>query len=296
MGRYGLKRFSFAVLLIGLSALFQGKAQAVIFGDGNPENGVEDQRLIPTKEQPSAMSAVGTVICDGGLRGTATHIKSPSIDSNLSIIVTAAHILFEVKSGKRYASCSYLPENKRLSAISFKTISEHNFDPSNTDKIAQSDSDIVFVALERPLQQQALLLSDRDPIIDEKLFLLGYNSSQNQLTESANCKVYSSTQFASEKLLLHDCDARSGASGGALLLQGEKGRPTTLIAVHGGTFLIKTVLINGIGEAETTGANRDGAVVDPERWINQARRVDQSVVLRLQQFVAYLAKGSQDQR
>ena len=43
-------------------------------------------------------------------------------------------------------------------------------------------------------------------------------------------------------------------------------------------------------------ASRDGAVADPERWINQARRVDQSVLLRLQQFVAYLAKGSQGQR
>ena len=92
------------------------------------------------------MAAVGTIICDGGLRGTATHIKSSSTDANQSIIITAAHILFDVKSGNRYASCSYLPKNKRLSAISFKTISEHNFDPSNSNKIAQSESDIVFVA------------------------------------------------------------------------------------------------------------------------------------------------------
>ena len=305
MGRYGLKRFNGAALLIALSSLLSTTAQTAIFGDGNADNGIEDQRLLlrqgqQSQQQLSAMAAVGTVICDGGLRGTATHIKSPSIDSDLSIIVTAAHILFEEKSGKRYSSCSYLPENKRFSAISFKTISEHNFDPSNADKIAQSESDIVFVALERPLQQQALLLSDREPTIDERLSLMGYNSSQNQLTESANCKVYSSTQFASEKLLLHDCDARSGASGGPLLLQGEKDQPAKLIAVHGGTFLIKTVLINGIGEAASKSnrnrANRDGAVVDPERWINQARRVDRSVVLRLQRFAAYLAKGSQGQR
>lgn len=280
-------------------------AQGAIFGDGNPENGIEDQRLMLSLEQrgqtgPNAMAAVGTIICDGGLRGTATHIKSPSTDANLSIIVTAAHILFDVKSGKGYASCSYLPKNKRLSAISFKTISKHSFDPLNRDKIAQSESDIVFVALNRPLQQPALLLSEPQIIGSGKLSLLGYNSSQNHLTESADCKQYGSIQFASEKLLLHDCDASSGASGGPLLLRSEKGQPAKLIAVHGGTLLIKTLLINGIGEAasksNSNSASRDGAVADPERWINQARRVDQSVLLRLQQFVAYLAKGSQDQR
>lgn len=247
------------------------------------------------------MAAVGTIICDGGLRGTATHIKSSSTDANQSIIITAAHILFDVKSGKPYTSCSYLPKNKRLSAISFKTISEHNFDPLNSNKIAQSESDIVFVALDRALQQPALLLSESRASGNEKLSLLGYNSSQNHLTESADCKQYGSIQFASEKLLLHDCDARSGASGGPLLLRSDNDQPAKLIAVHGGTLLIKTLLIktlliDGMDEAESNSASSDGAVADPERWINQARRVDRAVLERLRRFVAYLAKGSQGQR
>jgi V8-like Glu-specific endopeptidase len=271
--------------------LLQSISQAAVFGDGSPENGIEDQRLIPARGQPSAMSAVGTIICDGGLRGTATHIRSSLIDTSHAIIVTAAHILFDAKSGKNYSSCSYLPENKRLSAISFESISEHSFDPTNTDKIAQSENDIVFVALTWPPQQPALLLEDTKSIGGGKLSLLGYNSSQNQLTESADCKAYSSTQFASEKLFLHDCDAKSGASGGPLLLQISKDQPAKLIAVHGGTLLV-----NGIAGVETSSASRDGAVANPERWINQARRVDQSVLLRLQQFAAYLAKGSQGQR
>lgn len=266
-------------------------AQAAIFGDGNPENGFEDQRLVPTENRPSAMAAVGTVICDGGLRGTATHIKSPSIDPSRSIIVTAAHILFDAKSGEKYASCSYLPENRRFSTVSFAAISAHNFDPLNDDKIAQSENDIVFVALNRPLQQSALLLSESRAIDNGKLSLLGYNSSQNQLTESAHCKQYTSIQFASEKLLLHDCDARSGASGGPLLLRSDNDQPAKLIAVHGGTLLT-----NGEDKAETNSASRNGAVADPERWINQARRVDRAVLEQLQRFVAYLAKDSQAQR
>jgi len=225
------------------------------------------------------------------LRGTATHIKSLSTDTNQSIIVTAAHILFDVKSGKKYASCRYLPQNKRLSAIAFKAISDHSFDPLNTNKITQSENDIVFVALARSLQQPALLLSESQVIGEGRLSLLGYNSSQNQLTESTDCQQYASIQFASKKLLLHDCDARSGASGGPLLLRAKNNQPAKLIAVHGGTLLV-----NDIGQTESNSASPDGAVADPERWINQARRVDQSVLLRLQQFVAYLAKDSQGQR
>ena len=298
MGRYGLKRFS-CVALLGLSLLLPSLAQAAIFGDGNPENGIEDQRLILSPEQQSqaesnAMAAVGTIMCDGGLRGTATHIQSPATDTDQSIIVTAAHILFDVKSGKRYDSCSYLPKNKRLSAISFKTISEHSFNPRNSNKIAQSENDIVFVALNRVLHQPALLLSESRSIGGGKLSLLGYNSSQNHLTESTDCKQYRSIQFTSEKLLLHDCDARSGASGGPLILRSDNDQPAKLIAVHGGTLLIKTLLIDGMDKAESHSARRDGSVVDPERWINQARRVDRAVLERLRRFVAYLAKGSHD--
>lgn len=206
--------------------------------------------------------------------------------------------MFDLQSGKKYASCRYLPENRRFSAVSFASISVHSFDPLNDNKIAQSENDIVFVALSKSLQQPALELSDTKPVGSGRLSLLGYNSWQNRITESVGCKQYSSVQFASEKLLLHDCDARSGASGGPLLVQNENNQSARLIAVHGGTLLVNKIGQSGLelSSAQTSSANRDGAVADPERWINQARRVDQSIVLRLQQFVAYLAKDSQDQR
>ncbi|MBT6593851.1 MAG: hypothetical protein HOO18_07845 [Porticoccaceae bacterium] len=282
--------------------MLQTVAQGAIFGDGNPDNGIEDQRLMPlqgqyNQEQRVALSAVGTVICDGGLRGTATHIKSPLVHPTQAIIVTAAHILFDAKSGKKYASCSYLPKNKRFSAIPFAMVSAHNFDPLSENKIAQSESDIVFVALSRSLQQPALKLNIGQSIGSGRLSLLGYNSSQNQITESVGCEQYSSIQFASEKLLLHDCDARSGASGGPLLLEDKNHQTTQLIAIHGGTLLVNKTDVPSLHlSSQTNSANRDGAVADPERWINQARRVDQSVLLRLQQFAAYLAKGSLGQR
>jgi V8-like Glu-specific endopeptidase len=142
-----------------------------------------------------------------------------------------------------------------------------------------------------------LKLSIGQSIGSGRLSLLGYNSGRNQITESVGCEQYSSIQFASEKLLLHDCDARSGASGGPLLLEDKNHQATQLIAIHGGTLLVNNTAVTGLQlNSQTNSANRDGAVADPERWINQARRVDQSVLMRLQQFAAYLAKGSLGQR
>ena len=74
-------------------------------------------------------------------------------------------------------------------------------------------------------------------------------------------------------------------------MRSDNDQPAKPIAVHGGTLLI-----NGMDEAESNSASSDGAVADPERWINQARKVDRAVLERLRRFVAYLAKGSQGQR
>lgn len=272
------------------SLLLQTSAKAAVFGDGHPENGIEDQRLVTTQPQ---LRSVGTVVCDGGLRGTATHIKASFRESAAPIIVTAAHILFEKKSGKMYLSCSYLPQNRRLSAIPFYAISEHDYNPFAADKIEQSETDIVFIALAGSLQQPALSLTEAPNINDQKLSLLGYNSDLNDITESANCETFVSAQFASEKLLLHDCDARSGASGGPLLLQltsqqGSEPQPS-VIAIHGGTLFLHPQ-----DDAEHS-TNVDGAVADPERWVNQARKVDQALLERLRRFNTYLAKGFPDQ-
>ena len=270
--------------------MLQTSSQAAVFGDGHPENGIEDQRLVTTQAQ---LRSVGTVVCDDGLRGTATHIKASFADSAAPIIVTAAHILFEQKSGKMYLSCSYLPQNRRLSAIPFYAISEHNYNPFAADKIEQSETDIIFVALAGPLQQPALSLTEPTNINSQDLSLLGYNSSLNDITESAGCETFVSAQFASEKLLLHDCDARSGASGGPLLVrqisqQGSEPQPS-VIAIHGGTLFL-----HAQDDVEHS-VNFDGAMADPERWVNQARKVDQTVLERLRRFSTYLAKGFPDQ-
>ena len=57
------RRFNIFLFTLTISVPISTTTTAAIFGDGNPANGIEDQRLLaPNKLQRS----VGTVICDGG--------------------------------------------------------------------------------------------------------------------------------------------------------------------------------------------------------------------------------------
>jgi len=54
--------------------LFSLQAQGTVFGDGDHSNGVEDQRRPAT---PEHLKPMGTIFCDGRLRGTAIHVFTP---------------------------------------------------------------------------------------------------------------------------------------------------------------------------------------------------------------------------
>jgi hypothetical protein len=263
-----------------------------IFGDGDQSNGIEDQRMTAPA---NLVDAVGTIFCDGGLRGTATHIaftmngKEQTAEQSLSIIVTAAHVLFDPNSGEPFQRCSYRPENKRLKSVPFAQVSAHTYQPLSEDKMRQSETDIVFVALQRNLHQKRLPLAieaaAEEP--EAQLGLLGYNSDKESIDLSTNCQSYSSYNFSSKYLLLHNCDAQSGASGGPLLFKGKSGLGAQIVAIHGGT--LSSPPLSGPKERVA------GAKVSPESWINQARKVDQKLLDQLQRFIAYLGKGSVDQ-
>ena len=200
-----------------------------------------------------------------------------------AIIVTAAHVLFDANTGEPFASCSYRPENKRLRSVPFAQISSHSYQPLISDKLRQSETDIVFVALQRKPYQKGLRLAPPETHTD--LLLLGYNGETGRIDVSTDCQIFSSANFNSEYLLLHNCDAGKGASGGPLIKAGSDQKHSNsqneVVAVHGGTLT-------------SAGHGAPGAIVQPERWINQARRIDLAILRRLQEFLAYLGRGSAD--
>ena len=251
-----------------------------IFGDGNQINGPEDDRTAAPKH---LLGGVGTIFCDGALRGTAAQIQidAMSFKHAPTIIVTAAHVLFDANSGKPFVDCRYRPQNKRLKAVSFGEISTHSYQPVDGDKLRQSETDIVFVALQHRVYDTGFKLSSS--ATTDELLLLGYNDSTENIDLSGSCRQYQSQKFNHVGLLLHDCDSTAGASGGPLLAAAHRDiRNKTkyqVIAVHGGTLA-------SIDQAAP------GAKAHAEQWINQARKIDSIILGRLKRFLAYLQKGS----
>ena len=272
-------RFNISLFALAILAPISPTSMAAIFGDGNPTNGIEDQRLLaPIDLQHS----VGTVICDGGLRGSAVHINLTHNDSdNLqkgSIVLTAAHVLYDPDTAQRYEKCAYHPQGKRFSGVVFDRVSAHDFRPTTNNKIRQANQDIVFIALKQKLRHSGMELNLTGQS-SRHLQLLGFNENQDNISISSNCQPFLSQTFVSPQLLLHDCDAGRGASGGPLI-DAETG---TVVGIHGGTLLFSP-----LGkEARNTIA---GASVDPETMVNQARKIDVDVLAKLHDFTAYLAK------
>ncbi|MDA9094874.1 serine protease [Porticoccaceae bacterium] len=274
-------------LFLLILLFFSPVSQSAIFGDGDPSNGIEDQRHLASSP---FLKAVGTIFCDGGLRGTATHI-STSLKKGPAIILTAAHVLFDEKTGLAFRHCAYRPENRRLSEIDFAAVSKHQYQFFSKNKIRQSETDIVFVALKKKPYQESLSLAVAINSSKDNLQLLGYNMDSQEINLSNNCESFESEFFVSEQLLLHNCDALGGSSGGPIISTTEDGEARNVIAVHGGT------LSSGISGGKSFSAGRPaGAKVNPEQWINQARKIDRAMLIQLQQFLAYLAKDFPSQK
>ena len=236
------------------------------------------------EQAPDAvLSFVGTIFCDGGVRGTGAHIKHPLISDNNSpyIIVTAAHVLFQPNTSKIFEACAYRPKGNRLSAINFEKISPFEYRPLSQTKLEQASTDLVFISLKSKPRGTAITLKERHTNSD--LRLVGYNQNQDNISMSGKCSSFSSSSFPSEKLLLHNCDGGSGSSGGPILDQ----KTNSISGIHGGTLFIK----NG---SNVSGTPRSNLMPDAESFINQGRRVDSDVLAKLRDFILSLTKDSQN--
>ena len=214
--------------------------------------------ISPSTQAKDDSQALGSIYCDGGIRGIATHIQSPQgVDPNQSVIVTAAHVIYNPQTDQLFNQCHYRPQNKRLSGIGFETVSSHSYSVNNKDKIAQAESDIVFIQLKKTAHQPRLKLAQNFPkAVSEFSFI----SPDLDGFVQTRCNKINHPHLNTDKLLLHDCPVQRGSSGSPLL-----NASGDIIAIHGGRFTIQTAK-NG---EETT------------EWIGHARRIDLKVDLSL---------------
>ena len=200
--------------------------------------------------------ALGTIYCDGGIRGVATHIEIKD-DPDHSVIVSAAHVLYNPQTDQLFSQCHYRPQNKRLSGIAFKTISTHNYSVKNTDKIAQAEGDLVFIRLKNRAHQPRLKLA-RDSL--SEVLALSLISPNLDSFKQVRCQKINHPHLKNDKLLLHNCPAQEGSSGSPIL----DSASGDLIAVHGGRFIVQSAVNN-----------------KTPQWIGQARRVDSKITFSL---------------
>jgi V8-like Glu-specific endopeptidase len=214
--------------------------------------------ISPSTEAQDASQALGTIYCDGGIRGIATHIQSPQgVDPSQSVIVTAAHVIYNPQTDQLFNQCHYRPRNKRLSGIGFETVSSHSYSVNNKDKIAQAESDLVFIRLKTRAHQPKLKLAQDFPNVASEFSLISSDLDGFKLTR---CGKIDHPHLNSDKLLLHNCPVQQGSSGSPLL-----NASGDVIAIHGGRFAVQTAK-NGEENTE---------------WIGQARRIDSKIDLSL---------------
>lgn len=235
--------------------------------------------LVRATSPESLLDAAGTIYCDGKVRGSAVYISPPQeiadIADDVALVLTAAHTLFDLQSGQSYKVCEYRPQNKRLSGIAVSRVSQHGYRVTDTDRIAQAESDIAFLMLSYSPRQPALHLGQQSQLISGPLALLGYHAELGDMTASKHCQPQDSDQFPSTALLLHNCRAGAGTSGAPIvdLLSSQ------IVAIHGGALVFDRA-----GEAQQLGAiERDQ--IGPSQWINQGRIIDSGIIKVLTDFV-----------
>lgn len=214
--------------------------------------------ISPSTQAKDAGQALGTIYCDGGIRGIATHIQLPQgFDPNQSVIVTAAHVIYNPQTDQLYNQCHYRPHNKRLSGIGFEAISSHSYSVTNKDKIAQAESDLVFIQLKKTAHQPRLKLVQDFSNAESEFSLISPDLDSFKQTR---CNKINHPHLNSDKLLLHNCPVQEGSSGSPLL-----NASGDVIAVHGGRFAVQTAK----NSKEST------------EWIGQARRIDSKIDIGL---------------
>ena len=213
--------------------------------------------------------AVGTIYCDGGIRGIATLIQSPKgFDPNQSVIVTAAHVIYNPQTDQLFSQCHYRPQNKRLSGIEFKTVSAHSYSVNNKAKIAQAEGDLIFIQLKNRAHQPALSLTeDISSAIPELSLISPYADNFKQ----TQCHKIDHPHIETDKLLLHNCAVQEGSSGSPII-NSANGK---VIAVHGGRFAVQTAK-NGDENTE---------------WIGQARQIDSTAQELFNHLTSELTKS-----
>jgi hypothetical protein len=250
IGLFLMKSLAVVLMAVAATPLSAQTVRIVpvnIFGDGNLLNGVEDSREPVTGREGNGgdphvqqMNA-GTITCDGKFRGTAMVVDTREFAPDLEgvILVSAAHVLFNLDRNKLFRRCKFyfMGWDKVAgyrSKIDLKKIRMGDFDPRPSNGGSEvARGDWVFLYLRKPwkkfnpdhsigLREFSFSQLDSYRQSGGEFRLLAFDSSAGVISESRHCNVVESSGDdlgggTWRGQLLDDCDSADGASGGGII-------------------------------------------------------------------------------
>jgi hypothetical protein len=282
---------------------------ASIFGDSNPSNGDEDNRLgftAPAWRRPGLPAknpGVGSVYCDGKVRGTATvvDLEEPVHGIRGLVLATAAHVLYDLRSGEPFGECEFRFRetgrwrNHRLPIdLERKVLGTFNpATPGTGPALGAGDWAFLYVPgrVPAPLDRRGFRLRAFSPAQSGGVTysLVAYHDRRDEILISPDCRVIESGPNdigggSWPGQLLDDCDSGGGASGGALVVT--VSGQNYLVGMRVGAYWDKYVFPDG---------PPNGAAWDPRTNTNFSRAVDAQMVEALRRFVRSLADAPSSQ-
>lgn len=280
-----------------------------IFGDGNPDNGIEDnrQRLLGGRKSASGLNDqqmnAGTIKCDGRIRGSAMVVDTRAVAPGLTgvVIASAAHVLYDLDNKTLFNRCEFhfLALNQ-LSAyrakIDLKTIRKGRYDPADITKQPEfGKGDWAFLFIPRPWKsyrpENAVRLADF-AILNSELFhkaggevrVVGYDSDARVISFSNDCHVVESgdNDLGGGKWkgqLLDDCDSSEGASGGGIIAV--INQQHYLVGIRSGAHWSE----HDYPEASFPTGPPDGSLWDLNANTNFGRAIDAEILLEFVDFL-----------
>ncbi len=292
-----------AVLMIAMT--LASAAVAGVFGDGDPDNGVEDgRRALSTGigEAPANdwYRSAGTIHCDGAVRGSATLLDLSELAPGAGpVIATAAHVLFDLETGQPWSQCAFhymglgaLPGYQAW--LSGARLMLGSFDPgSSASELDSGADDWAFAALDHgwrpPVDGAGLQPATAEQVADGqgRLGLVAWDRGRGEISVVQGCQaVFSSPDDlgggAWRGQLLDDCDSDGGASGGGMVAS-RNGR-SLLVGIRGGAHWDADLW----PPAQYPDGPPPGDIWHPRRHTNFARALDRTMLDSLAAWIMRL--------
>ena len=257
--RLAIKMMPKLFLLLGF--LVAANATASVFGDGDPDNGVEDQRIHRQQATswPPQFNSVGLLVCNGEVEGSGVLLNL----EGQPVVLTAGHVL----QTKTFEECEYHSSANRWDRGEINKIMEVGDGTQDDPLPYRYENDWTLAAVTPWPGWRNWALSQEHIVANHAVgmtlaFLVGFDVVSGQIKAHLRCNFGSAGQTSllrgTSDLVWDDCHSMGGASGGALFVQTPKG--IGLLGIRIGSLFIS--------EGENTLPPAMGDRFDLQRHIN----------------------------